>query len=139
MSPARNLANDLLITAVEGGSNYWGLFLNYQLPGQVDDGSVVVVDHDETECAQFNFLGHILNWDEIRAEVADGTIPSAHITGGHLEQVLRKMAKGEAYDLPDSRKTWAIDALTEPEDTDYDAWDADLVLQLAVFGDVIYG
>lgn len=139
MTPVRNLANDLLITAVEGGSNYWALFLNYELPGQFTDGSVVVIDNEEQEVAEFNFLGHVLNWDQIGLEVENGEIETHYINGGHIEQVLRKMGRGDAYDLPMRWQKFAIDLMVEPEECDYDAGDADVVLQLAVFGEVVYG
>ena len=138
MTPLRNLANNLLITAVEGGINYWAIIPVYEPPGQFDDGFAEVIDNEEAEIAEFNFLGHILNWDEITEAIQKGHISCHTLRPVQIEQTLRSMADNK-YDLPRRWQRWALDMLLEPEDADYDAEDADVVAQLTMLGEVVYG
>lgn len=139
MTPARNLANDLLITACEGGINYWALLYEYELPGQFVDGWAFIIDN-ESEVAEFNFLGHVLNRDEITERIEnEGTLSYLELRPHKIELTVRRLANGDyKEELPTRWQIKALEWLDNPTDADYDAEDADVVAQLTLFGKVVY-
>ena len=110
--------HNLFITACEGGVNYWAQVNEYhwELAGvdDVDGFSAVLVDHEDDEQV----------WELDRSVVARGWRLA---TGEWRSKVSWSSGKppvgpwdGETY--------W-----------DYDAYDADSIVQLGLFGDVVYG
>lgn len=107
----RQALRDLLCTAVEGGSNYWAMFEDAERTESLDYLGVVVVEHE----------AHSKGVPALRRR----------ITAEDLAQGLERLA---AATFPAAKQHLA-DALSE----NGDATTADVVLQMAVFGDVIYG
>ena len=108
---SKQLLMDLLCTAVEGGSNYWAEFGRCQRTPDLDYLSADVFELD-THRADQPKLHRIVTADEL-----------AH----GLENLARATFASAARHL--------ADALSE----NGDAVTADVVLQMTVFGDVVYG
>ena len=118
----------ILITAIEGGINYWARVLHYN-PDM------------NTDTLPFYF------GDECRAVVVedeDGA-ESKTIDTATIRKAMSKLSKGGGY-RPDGTapewwtKKWRK-AYKECADGswDFDASDADTVVQVAIFGEVVYG
>lgn len=111
-SPERKeFLDDLLITAVEGGINYWAQVSGYKFTDVPGEAEVTVHDLESEH-------QHFVDIDVI----AKGL--------GRLQQDegLRSLYS----DL-------LVASRTNGEDGDFDASGADVVLQLGIFGEVIYG
>lgn len=124
--------NDILITALEGGSNYW-----YNLP-KIDhikryQGEYYPEVHGEEKffCGTFTevILPAILHGEIIEVE----DIETEELLGVLSNERLRKGI--EAY-VEDGG--YCTDFLFN-EEADYDAGDADIVFQFIVMGEVVYG
>ena len=111
--------SNIIITAVEGGSNYWASFRDYRhhVDGEEVAATVSVRDREEPT--------------EQRKTVTIKEIASA----------FSRLARGEAGEaLAHQRPKWAK-AYREIADGnwDYDATDADILMQVAVYGTVHFG
>jgi len=114
----RQLAEDLLVTALEGGSNYW-----YSLP----DLSMVVRKHDEpTSIAVFRTA----------FEEANKAIPVKDVNDAVDLGVITKTGMMAAFDLME--KTYPRDYANLIGEN-WDAETADVWFQLAVMGKLVYG
>jgi hypothetical protein len=103
---------DLLCSAVEGGSGYWAAFRNSERTADLDYISIDVQEHE--------------------ASTADGSEPSwKRITHDDLARGCVLLA---ARPFPA-----ALQHLCNFLDENDDAETADVILQMAVFGNVIYG
>tara|TARA_R110000824_G_scaffold215627_2_gene402162 strand:+ start:451 stop:825 length:375 start_codon:yes stop_codon:yes gene_type:complete len=105
------LLNDLLVTAVEGGSDYWATFGYAERDADRNYASVRVSE----------------------VEASGDTRITATVTPESLMGGVRKLAH-LAMTAP-----WAARRLADLTTEDWDAETADAVLQLAVLGDVVYG
>ena len=123
MSERESMYRDILITAVEGGVNYWASVSEYKIKCDDETGEIVSVtatlaDEDEDK--------------EYAVDVA--TIRKGmsllHKGGGHY----RKPAP--EWWVKKWRKAYRGCATGE---WDYDACDADCVVQAGIFGEVVYG
>lgn len=103
---------DLLITAVEGGINYWASVSDYR----PDEGSVTV--HDEEDGDTYS-----VTTDTIATAVGK------FMRGENGCQFIESAGDGQ----------FKLSNRTNGEDGDYDAGDADCILQIACFGEVVYG
>lgn len=108
---------DLLCTAVEGGSNYWASFKSLEC---TEDGDYIRV--------------RVLE----RASHTDGPRRIVEVTAEDLAIGIERLGaaaadKGNTEGFPTAGKHFA-DALD-----DHDAMTADVVLQMTVFGEVVYG
>lgn len=112
--------SNIIITAVEGGSNYWASFRDYRW--QTEDG------------------------DEVAASVSvrdreEPTEQRKTVTIREIASAFSRLARGEAGEaLAHQRPKWAK-AYREIADGnwDYDATDADILMQVAVYGTVHFG
>ena len=98
---------DMLITAFEGGSNYWCLAAPYhpsKWAEQINSGRMKVKVYDR--------------------EVEDDLLGTVTVRS------IRKAIPLMMEDYPHVYSRW----ITE----DYDAWDADIFLQLATMGEVVF-
>lgn len=121
---------DLLSGAFEGGSNYWYRIEKKKLP----PGTTM---EDFKEGGSMQPRDTYYHWSQL--------IPTYE--GGAL--IIRDISEGEGekytLDLPALKKGWELLGKKYPKiqkevlEGNYDASDADVFLQLAVFGDVIYG
>lgn len=111
---------DVLITAVEGGINYWSAVSDYD----PDAGTVKVHEYepDEGETDQWGYaeVGVTVDLDSIAKGIG--------VLNG----------KGEAWRTGYWAEFWRANR-TNGEDGDYDAEIADVIVQTALFGEVVYG
>lgn len=105
----KELLNDLLAGAIEGGSNYWAKFTGFTY-STTNDISRVRVDE----------------WDKSGAKQI-----LTHVDTFAIGEGLRRLSEAEF--------ATAGDHLGNALGGNWDAETADVVLQMAVFGDVIYG
>ena len=94
---------DIIITAVEGGSNYWAVFKSYK----PDEGSVIVCEDDQETAAAAGW--HCIGPDSIAHGMS--------IAGAKYPHQLAR---------------WLRDRIGDAET-------ADVFLQCAVFGELVYG
>lgn len=99
----------LLITAIEGGTGYWAGVLEYEPDG--DDPHAVIVDMEEAEGGP---------WEDA---------PKIRVDKAFIIKGLQMWANR----FPDRFGRYVAN------DWDHDADDADLIVQLAHFEDVVYG
>jgi len=107
----KELANDILVTACEGGVNYWARVYSY------------CPDLEETH-----------TWIEDREEGKKYYIDSDTI----LRKV-KKMLEDTNLDIAESIIKNIRYAYLRPEESNLDANDCDCILQYICFGAVIYG
>lgn len=108
----RQLASDVIITAVEGGIGYWAYVRDYKW--DLDDAGATRVDVREMD-------NRDSDWEVVTVERMAETL--------------------EALKPSDSRRlflAWAHAKCGEDE-FDYDADDADVAMQICVLKEVIYG
>ena len=108
---------DILVTAVEGGINYWFSVARW-------NGSKAV--------------GYDMDADEDK--------PAKHtITVATVRKGLNLLAKGKGWHPTKPAPQWWKDKWREAYegcatcDWDYDAGDADAIVQVGLFGEVVYG
>ena len=109
---------DLLCNALEGGSNYWYIIKKFNYPsGQTKESLGITYPHIELP-----LKGGSLTIGDIEGQMPDKVLDRAAITKG-LELMAEKYPKHYA------------DFLAENDD----ATTGDVFLQLAVFGEVVFG
>lgn len=104
---------DLLCTAVEGGSNYWARFSSINMKDG-DYEAVVVTEHESS---------------------TDGPARVQTVTWVDMCHGLEALTQP---DLKHFQEGVALKHFTDAL-TDHDATTADVVLQMTVFGEVVYG
>jgi hypothetical protein len=112
MTVSDQLLKDLLVTAVEGGSNYWAAFGEINRDEQLNIRSVLVTEH----------------------EPGGAIVVSKTVTPRDLVKGLQLLAGNKRKDF-----TNAEPCLMRCIREDYDQTDADIVLQMTVFGELVYG
>lgn len=118
--------SDVLITAVEGGINYWTQVSGYD------------PDNGDPE------LRGVTVWPDLD-DFEDGQLQT-NVPGGGIRVTLETLAKGigildrdtEHYHHGYWMQFWLANR-TNGDDGDYDAGIADCILQAGVFGEVVYG
>lgn len=117
-----NLMNDLMITCREGGSNYWAVLKWEDNPNFDDDDDrllyVQEVIDDWVSPVEYGvevFVGKRAMW---RA----------------MQRIVHPSFKGLHRDYKRD-----IAGMLLGQDVDWDVWHADAILQVAVFGEVVYG
>lgn len=123
---------DIISTAVEGGTNYWAQVSQYQYVDYFTGEVRTVVG--ETVGADARAVLHPLNDDET-GYVQDGRTVT-------LDDVARAlgMIRGDTPLHLNVRIRARIMAADRASDAgDLDADDADVIVQVAILGDVIYG
>jgi hypothetical protein len=122
-----NALNDILITALEGGSNYW-----YLLKDEACDIlSQYRLDNDGCKrCPSERMLPAIIAGEKI--PIHDCEDPD-HILG---EVSLESLKIGINKMIADKRTE--VDLFFN-EDADYDANDADVIFQYIVMGEIVFG
>lgn len=111
---------DIFTTALEGGIGYWSVAKSYHWSKDGQD------DHQ-------GFRAEIVETDDDGDETGTHVIDRAVIVKGY------GLAAGKYRRLVN----WSTEApplvITSDTDWDYDAGDADVIVQLGLFGEVIYG
>jgi hypothetical protein len=110
--------DDILITAVEGGIGYWCVGRNYQWS---DEDQTTIEVHEEEQSGDIDLGWIALDRAKIRHAVA----------------VI--MDRSNDLDLHESYRQRISEAYRENDAGEIDADDADVIVQVAVFGNVIYG
>lgn len=114
MTPTDQWSWDIFVTAIEGGINYWA---------QVDD-------YDPQNNLRYSAL---IVWSE------DGDTFKKYLVGSRTIKRGMRLAATEWRD----EISWSAEkpplVYTDDTDWDFDAGDADVILQLGVFGEVIFG
>lgn len=111
--------NDIMTTAIEGGSAYW---MNdddvcQEIYVKKEDNGTVTEIKCETDVDGKGWIGHTITHTEIRKALTE----------------MKDDAKLSEY-----WQKWAGKFLFN-KDMDYDAGDADVVLQYALFKDIVFG
>lgn len=102
------LLKDILVTAVEGGSNYWAKFKEIARDESLDIVSVQIRQHESQKPTEWDLITPIT-----------------------LMKGLELLTKA---DFPNAKP-----CLMRCIDESYDALDADIVLQMTMFSEVVYG
>lgn len=121
----REVLEDIFVTAIEGGSNYW-YFLSDHAIAKIRRA----VPKEEDEFISTAILKAILDHD-VKVEINDADDEDeivGVITRGTMQARLQLLA--------DSPNKWALDAHIKEEG---DADSADIVFQYLTMGEVIYG
>ena len=128
----RQLLADLLCTAVEGGSNYWAEFRATKRTADLDYLQVKMTEREASREGQPRVNRYIDLQDLATGlqRLAAAALAYARATGEDTDDWLAKKHKGFQ-----TAGEHLGDALAERGD----AITADVVLQMAVFGEVIYG
>ena len=109
--------SDIIVTAAEGGIAYWASCRDYR--HEVDGVAVGA-------CVRVR-------------DAEDRSEPRRLITVGSIARAFARVARGEG--IPQSRQAYWLRAYREAGDGswDYDAEDADVLVQVAAYGDIVFG
>jgi hypothetical protein len=118
MTPARaQFATDILTTAIEGGVNYWAQVLDYHWnDADPDKRRAVLIATDDPDRGEL----------EVTLAKINTVLNRLKYTGIPFREACGKGTLHKAI-------------CTDGEDGDFDADDADAIIQLAVLGEIIYG
>lgn len=122
---SREILEDIFVTALEGGSNYW-----YYLPDNSVEAIRKAVSKEEDPYLSTAILKAILDHD-VKVEINDADNEDeviGVITRGTMQARLQLLAESELK--------WALDAHIKEQG---DADSADIVFQYITMGEVIYG
>lgn len=117
VTPSDELLAGVIITALEGGIGYWSSCSEYEWENRPPSEVYAVVHDSEDKDKEFR------------------------ITIETIREGLRKIVHDEVkYNLGEDEymQNLAVGILTE-EDYDYDAGDADNIVQAGLFGELVYG
>ncbi len=118
---------DILCSAIEGGSNYWLCAREFVRDGEGDYLSIVQpadADYGVRKLKPFD------------AENFKPGFQQEDITLAHIAKGLEMVAQGA---LPKRGDLMGNVMRIQSDEHDFDASDADCILQLGFFGDVVYG
>lgn len=115
MDNRKELIFDIIVAAVEGGINYWAKVREYHWSDKTWEARVQVRDvYDEEP-----------GWVTVDAEVIERGIAKVKSKGFQVRS--------------DIRKNILLADITDGEEGDLDAECADVIVQAALFGEVVYG
>ena len=137
------IAADLITAAIEGGINYWGAVSEYRW------GCPSLGHSDDRPWTE----GELPYAVATVHDVEDRDFPPTEVDAPKVIEALKKILCGQIkpfYTLGYGASTYAmrltkhlddIVAGAKPDETeyDYDASDAEMVIQVALFGEVVYG
>lgn len=123
---------DILICAVEGGINHWATVLSYEYKTP-SETHVVIVESEPDEPVSIEKLRAYM-----RGELGEAQVGAYPIDTGRIETAIARIIGYEAKCRLDLRATldWAS---KNTEAGDVDAEIADVVMQVACFGEIVYG
>jgi hypothetical protein len=112
------LFHDIFVTALEGGISYWASVRSYHWSTWSKDGT-----HDDLE----NFSADIAEYeDETKHTINRHTILAG------IQHILTSTAKD------DKLRERLVANLLDPERADFDADDADVIVQAGLFSEIVY-
>ena len=121
----REVLEDIFVTAIEGGSNYW-----YYLPHHSVKLIRSVVSKEEDPCLSTAILKAILDHD-IKVPIND-----AENEDEVIGIITRDLIQPRLQLLSDSQLKWALEAHINEEG---DSESADIVFQYLTMGEAVYG
>jgi hypothetical protein len=74
----------------------------------------------------------------VQADYADDDIASKVLTYADLLEASKKLASG-SIKVNSQTKSVCQAIISDPSDVDYDADDADVIVQVAMFGEIVFG
>jgi hypothetical protein len=123
---------DIIITAVEGGTGYWATAYGYKHETPSGTRVVLVANDDYEEAAEAAFAG--------------GPAPDAAWLRQHGHEVETWQVQDAIERIIDRRAKVGLDlrarlqfASSNNDAGDIDAGDADTIVQIVCFGEVVYG
>ena len=122
---SREVLEDIFVTALEGGSNYW-----YYLPEESIKAIRKAVPKSEDPYLSTAILKAILDHD-VKIAVND-----AENEDEVIGVITRGTMQARLQLLSDSKERWALEAHIKEEG---DAGSADVVFQYLTMGEVVYG
>lgn len=117
VTPSDDSLLSIFHTALEGGINYWSTCAKYRWESLPPSEAFAVIHEDENEGRE-----HRITIDTIREGLRNIVTNQVKYNGGEGEYMARL----------------AIGILVE-EDYDYDAGDADNIVQAGLFKEIVYG
>ena len=131
----KKILHYLFTTALEGGIGYWSRCSAYHWSQKAPDGELIE-DLD----------GFYAVIEETENENEDGSVPKHRIDAAVIQRGIDRLSSGEATcggkPLDGNGHIHKLAcALNGPlaEDVDYDAGDADNIVQAGLFNDIVYG
>lgn len=127
------MLHDVMSTALEGGVGYWSVADDIQRSGTPEERKELFFD--------WVYLSYVLfcqaDGDEDCGNGEDSPCKGHKVTIETIASGIGKAKTRETLDQ-DIRK-YIVDADRENDSADIDAWGADVIVQLGIFGDLIYG
>lgn len=120
--------SDIVTTAIEGGINYWAEVHQYAWFSNTLSGGTAAPGPDGGDNAEA-VIAAMDDDDEQRHQVTPDTIARAYTI----------LAAGEVKYLGEETRKRYLKARREVEAGDIDASDADNIVQLGIFGELVYG
>lgn len=146
MSIKKQLLHDIFVTAVEGGINYWATVVDYRwsLPNGDDDldGFYAVLHLSTDDGLEFlpavkTTVVEVTDYDGDEIEVIEVRIDRSVLSRGYLLAACRtEQENSHQWQCGNGRPPLVV---TDDTDWDFDALDADAIVQLGLFGKTIYG
>lgn len=128
---------EIIVRAVEGGYSTWAVFTRYRwyMPDLGASNPAWPLRHAPNGGGNAE-----VTLTEDAAGDGNGldTPQEFHVTVDSIARALRKIRAGESG-IADSYRKRIVEADRENDAGEIDAYDADIVLQMATLGDVIYG
>ena len=124
-----NFLDDIIITAVEGGINYWAHVTKYKHP---EGGPVSVIIHESTPSG-LGRTDSVKPVDRVVKPVARADIEAA------IARILDLSVSDETLGLHSSRRDRIRQASAHNDAGNIDDDEADNLMQIAVLGEVVYG
>ncbi len=113
----QQMLSDIVVTAVEGGIEYWAVVSDYEWQDDMNASATV---------------REVLDWDA--GEYGEPMKIDPDVMARGLRRVLNGAVHPESYTY-----RYASEGDRHPDDHDIDAWVADDIVQAALFGEVRYG
>ena len=124
--------SDIIIGAIEGGTNYWAQVHQYQAIDSLDKGAVQIMFGRKHTSAE-DTRATIRELDEFGVEF---TGPFHEITYATVRKGLKLLIADES--LPEGWRKRLREADRENDATNIDASDADDIVQMGLFGELRY-
>ena len=140
ISPERAAVTATIITtALEGGIGYWSQCLQYQWRypdlGASSDAAARAARHATGDDSTAWAHALIVDTDD----EAGGESERIGITHAVIERALRRIRAGAATEIGAGRRSRILTAHFANDAAELDANDADAIVQLGLFGELIYG
>lgn len=130
MSASQDMAADVLSTAVEGGINHWASVSGYAWASSTLDGGTLTLPEGRENDARCD---HVYETHDDDRDL--GPLDTLIVARG-----IRAIADGRHPDAPDHLRRLCTQLARNPRgDHDFDAADADAIVQYTLLGAYVYG